>query len=414
MENIFKLTKLTFLSSSWKISQLLNIVNEVIMKFLTILLLVLSYDKQEVILVFFIFYFFNFIFLLIYKKILFKFKNLFYSIFLILIFLSILLYFITWEYIYFLSSAIFVMTSRDLFNTNSYWELNNIAEKNNIDNTKLIWFSYILWVVLSIFALPFLWLVADKNISYFIYFILILIFFIFSYFLFVNFKKQTDSNWWKEEFIKIKTPKTVYLQSLLSTLCNSTSFFWNRFLLPLFIYNVALKYWFDKNVFSIIWIFAWLIALLNLISKKTSSISRNKDLMFNNYLIYILCWFLFWVSFLLFLKLNNSFLEIFLIIFVIILNILMEYSSKLWSIWFIQTLKDQSNYYNKVDKQSFDYYNSYLTTFMIFKSLWWFIWFWLAYILYFTFNLEFIVIIFSVISIIYWIYLKKYFNNLTF
>ncbi|MDP5039023.1 MAG: hypothetical protein NWP80_01090, partial [Candidatus Gracilibacteria bacterium] len=76
--NILNFIKLTFSSPAWKISQLLNIIAEVVMKFLTIMLLVLSYDKKEIILVFFCFYFFNFLFLVFYKRIFFRFKRLFY------------------------------------------------------------------------------------------------------------------------------------------------------------------------------------------------------------------------------------------------------------------------------------------------------------------------------------------------
>lgn len=407
--NILQLTKLTFSSKSWKISQLLNIITEVVMKFLTIMLLVLSYDKKEVILVFFWFYFFNFIFLIIYKRVLFRFKKIFYSTFLVLIFLSVLTYFLTQNYLFFLMCITFVMTSRDLFNTSSYWELNNIAEKNNVEWTKLVGFSYVLWVVLSVFAVVFSGIIADNNLKYFIYFLMFLIFFVFIYFL-INNKKELKSNA-KIIFKKIKTPKTVYLQSMLSTLCNLTSFFWFRFLFPVFLYSVAIKYWLDKNIFSIIWIFAWVIALLNLISKKEINLPKNKDLMINNYLIYVFCWFLFWVLFYTFLKIDNKIFEYIIIFFVIILNIIMEFSSKLWSIWFIQTLKDQASFYSNKEENS-DIYNSYLTTFVIFKALGWTLAFWLAYLLYSILNLENIIIIFSVISIIYWIYIKKYFNNL--
>lgn len=409
--NILQLTKLTFSSKSWKISQLLNIITEVVMKFLTIMLLVLSYDEKEVILVFFWFYFFSFIFLIIYKRVLFRFKKIFYSTFLVLIFLSVLTYFLTQNYLFFLMCITFVMTSRDLFNTSSYWELNNIAEKNNVEWTKLIGFSYVLWVVLSVLALPFSGIIADNNLNYFIYFILIVIFLIFFYYTYINFKDFKNKEVVSKN--KIKTPKTVYLQSLLSSLCWTTAFFGVRFLFPLFMLNVFSKYWLDKNIFFIIWVISWIIALLNLISRKGIKLPKNKDLMINNYLIYVFCWFLFWVLFYIFFKIDNKILEYIIIFLVIILNIIMEFSWKLRSVWFIQYLKDQAHFYSNNEKTT-DTYNSYLTTFVIFKALGWAFAFWLAYLLYSILNLENIIIIFSVISIIYWIYIKKYFNNLTF
>ncbi|MDP5039024.1 MAG: hypothetical protein NWP80_01095, partial [Candidatus Gracilibacteria bacterium] len=333
-------------------------------------------------------------------------------VFLLLIFLSVFAYFFSGEYIYFLCSVIFVMTSRDLFNTNSYGELNNIADKNKINPTKLIGFSYILGVVIAVLLLPFFGLIADDNLIYFTYFLMFLITVIFFYFLIINYKEFKTKTIVK--FEKFKTPKTVYLQSLLSALCGITVFFGVRFLFPVFLYSVAVKYGLDKNIFSIIGIFAGIIALLNLISKKEINLPKNKDLMINNYLLYVFCRFLFGILFYVFLQLDNKIFEYIIIFFVIILNIIMEYSSKIWSIGFIQTLKEQSHFYQKDPNKVNLTYNSYLSTFVIFKALGGALAFGIAYLLYFILNLEIILIIFSVISIIYGIYIKKYFNNLPF
>lgn len=187
-------------------------------------------------------------------------------------------------------------------------------------------------------------------------------------------------------------------------------FFWVRFLFPLFMFNIFSKYWLDKNIFFIIWVISWILALLNLIWWKKSTKIKNEDLMINNYLIYVFWRFIFGILFLIFSKLNNIYIEYFVIISSFIIVIIMEYSSKLRSIGFVQFLKDQANFYSNKENNNL-VYNSFLTTFVIFKALGWALGFWVAFVLYYFVKLQYIVIIMSVFSLMYWIFIKYYFRK---
>jgi hypothetical protein len=398
------LISLTMKSNSWKISQISIILNESLLGFLTAFLIIYGVSEQNILLILTGIYFtvaniFNFG-----KKIISNRQKLIFNIgFFIVLLMLLSSYFMgdSLKIISLIVSAFLILLFKDLFGVNSFSEINKIADINNINSVQLLSFSVIMSMFFTAIMLPILGFTFDYNSDY-VFFISAIIISLILYL--INFKLKDTK---KDQINKIenfKIPKEIFLQCLLSTMYNAVSFLTMRFIVPIFIIEIGIKYGLNENMFKYIGSFLGVLALLNLVSKFTNpDIKINSNsLMFVNYFIGMICFMGIGLIYFFINNVENINNLHWYFAFIALLLFIYNFTTKFWSIGFIDSLKNESEKHKNPETA----YKQYLNIFMAFKSYGAFLGFAISFIFYSFLNIETILILISFLSLIYGLYAK--------
>lgn len=403
---MIKLIKFTFSSNSWKLAQFSLILNESLLGFLTGFLIIYGFAEQYILLALSFLYFFVATFFLLFKNIILNKEKIIFNIILISVFVfSISSYFfIDLKIFTIILSSFLVLLFKDLSGVNSFSEINSIAEKNNINTVQLLSFSVIISMLISAFMFPFLGFVFDYN-SDLVFLLSTFLIFIILYFINFRLKFKFQQKTLKN---KLKTPKIVLFQCFLSTLYNSSSFLITRFTIPLFIIEIGQKYNFNGGFFKYIGAFLGFIALLNLVSRFSNPKIKIDPIkmMFLNYFISIFCFILIGILFYMVRIEENMKILNYYLLLIALLFCIYNFSSKFWSIGFLENLKNLSKEHSTSENSEL-LYKSYLNIFMSYKNYGAFLGFFFSFVFYSFMNVEIILIILGVISILYGFYSMK-------
>lgn len=392
-------------SPSWKFSEVLGVTGESFHVFMTMILIGLSYSEKQILFAFACFYLLSYLCLVFGKKLFIHYQKPTLTISFLLIIGSLVVFLLTPKeggYIALVVSGALIYVLKDWFRVELFNDIASIAANHSIYSSKLISFSLIVTMIMPVIFMPVFGIVLDiSHVAFGVFVlgvssILLLVYWIEN----IQIQVEPDEN----DRAVIKTPWSVYIQCLLSSFMNATSFISKRFILPLIILKVSELYGISDDVFKILGLFFGIFALIALINKlsRTQTDINAFRLMMINYGLCLLAWVGVVFVYYQLQNASNTDNALMLLAVAVLMILVQEISSRFWTAGFLEYLKSQSNHYAQTSGvDSGDLNKQFLSTFMIFKSIGGACGFALAFAVYDLWNVAFPVSVMITLALLY-------------
>lgn len=385
------LNKTIISDKNWLISISSYIVKRVFLMFFTLYMVSINYTSQEISFYYFILFFMSFLFVYIFNF--FKHQK--------EILTSTIIFSLFFSFIFLFNQSILIMglSILLLFMFSEIYSIKGInsltLNKSKKESQDTISIATLYSIILPSFLFFIVGLFSDKNNDNFLYFLISLQFIV--GFLFLTSKKELKNKDNKQFNVFHNVPLSIHTHTFLSLLYNSTSFLGRFLLLPILTIKISDIYGFQDDIFMIFGIFIGLISISNLLYDsiiKSKEINYHK-MMSKNVTILSIIW-----SFLsaFYLIIDYKYIDGTLLNIIVAISILLilftDYFSKLWSIGFVNSLKEHSS---ELDFE----FNKSLFLFNIYKNLGFSLGFLFVFLLYDIISFGFIILFISLITILY-------------
>lgn len=194
----------------------------------------------------------------------------------------------------------------------------------------------------------------------------------------IEISKTQDGEMIKRDF---KAPMSIYVLCLLSSLYNATAFVGKRFIVPLLVLKSSEKLGLSDSVFTNLAMIAGFMALISLIKPKGVNSFSSKKLMLVNFHIGMIFWIVMTFGFYWIEHVSKD-LMIVIIGLLLLTYLVLEVTTKLWSVGFINELKVLSECDSIEEKYHNDTYQKYLNIYMYMKNIGSALGFFIAYLIY--------------------------------